>query len=153
MSLSQKISSKITKWFTTGGMLDFKRQLVGFCGLLVMYSLSEWVDRSLLGIIIGIPPALIIIVTCIARGHDMREQEWDLRGVVRRMAMIAGVVASTRFITLGLSRPGNFPDWGLVVGLWAWACTLITTPKMPPWWKYIGKNYEIEEQKRRNTDV
>lgn len=144
------VASKFREWFTTGGMLDARRQAVGLLALLGMWTLSYYADRTLVGYLSAIPPAIVIAITCIVRAHDMREDEWDFKSVVRRIAFLLAVVASVRFTSRWLSRPGDYPDWGVIVGLWAWAGILFTTPGMPPWWKYI--HGEAKAERRRKDD-
>ena len=133
----RKIAKKIKEWFTTGGMLDLRRQLVGFACLMLMWIVTQYFDRSFFEYLTGIPAAIIIAITSLVRGHDMRKDDWDYKSVIRRLAFLMAVVASVRYGTRLWTRPGDYPDWGVVVGLWAWALTLFTTPNMPPWWKYI----------------
>lgn len=142
--------SKLKEWFTTGGMLDLRRQAVGYIALAGMYTLSYYADKTFVGYLSAIPAAFIIGVTCVVRAHDMRDDEWDIKSVIRRIAFLLGVVASIRYCTLGASRPGDYPDWGVIVGMWAWAGILFTTPGMPPWWKYI--HGEALAQRRRKED-
>lgn len=86
-------------------------------------------------------PLLILIVTCIARVNDIgrsREFRWH----VRRLGFTLVGAASCWFI---LSPLGNFQYVGetALAFLAGHSMVWVTTPNMPPWWRYITGEFRL----------
>lgn len=86
-------------------------------------------------------PAFLILITALARLNDIKRSQNSKRWWVRRLGLLGVFVSMTMFIA------GFFftfaPYWRATIalaGLWGWLLTWMTTPGMPPWWKYIARN-------------
>lgn len=84
--------------------------------------------------------AVVIFVTAIARLNDVKRSQNSKRWWVRRVGLllvsVSMVMMIAAYFTVGT------PYWNQVMrltGLWGFALTWLTTPGMPPWWKYISK--------------
>ena len=90
--------------------------------------------------ILCVIPAVILFITAVARLNDVKRHQSSKRWWVRRFGLLlvsvsmAMLVAS--YFTIGT------PYWNQTMrltGIWGFALTWLTTPGMPPWWKYISK--------------
>jgi hypothetical protein len=43
----------------------------------------------------------------------------------------------------------DYPSWREVMIRWGFALVWITTPHMPPWWRYVSGQYKTERDARR----
>lgn len=96
---------------------------------------------------LGVPPLLIIIITAIARAYDIEDQSF--RGFIRKMGMVLVAASATSLLVsplLGYTM--SFPLWRQVMLYWGFALAWLTTPNMPPWWKYISGQYKLKEDDR-----
>jgi uncharacterized membrane protein YdjX (TVP38/TMEM64 family) len=92
-------------------------------------------------------PAFLILITALARLNDIKRSQNSKRWWVRRLGLLGVFVSMTMFIA------GFFftfaPYWKQVIalaGLWGVLLTWMTTPGMPPWWKYIARNDPPENE-------
>lgn len=92
-------------------------------------------------------PAFLILITALARLNDIKRNQNSKRWWVRRMGLLGVFVSMTMFIA------GFFftfaPYWRAVIalsGLWGFLLTWMTTPGMPPWWKYIARNDPLGDE-------
>ena len=102
-------------------------------------------------------PALFILVTALARLNDIRRDQSSKRWWVRRMGLLMV------FVAMVLRIGGYFftfaPYWQQVTVLlfmWGVLLTWMTTPGMPPWWKYISRNDVSPDdtgERRRKEDT
>lgn len=93
-------------------------------------------------------PLIIIMITAVARAQDIEGK--DLRSFTRRMGFIlAGAGAFSLLLAPILGYGNSYPSWRAVTLYWGFALTWLTTPHMPPWWKYISGEWRI----KRGEDV
>ena len=85
--------------------------------------------------------------TALARLDDISSDQTSKRWQVRRAGLVM-VVAGAGMIALDpMTSPlqGNgthFPTWNEVMIYWGMFLTWVTTPHMPPWWRYITGQYK-----------
>lgn len=93
---------------------------------------------------LALPPLLIIMITAIARAHDVKSV--DIRSFIRKMGMLLAAAAAVSLIAAPiLGYTASFPTWRSVLMWWGIALAWLTTPNMPPWWKYVSGSYKIKE--------
>lgn len=87
-----------------------------------------------------IVPALIILATALPRLNDIKREQSSKRWWVRRFGLlmvgVSMVMLIASYFTVGT------PYWNQIMrltGLWGFALTWLTTPSMPPWWRYISR--------------
>lgn len=101
-----------------------------------------WITWSL-----GVPPLLIIIITAIARAYDIEDQSW--RGFTRKMGMVLiASSAASLLVSPLLGYSLSFPLWRHVMFYWGFALAWLTTPQMPPWYKYITGEFKLKKGDR-----
>lgn len=86
-------------------------------------------------------PALIILVTVVARLNDIKRSQSNLRWWVRRLGL--GLVGISMVMLIASYFAVGTPYWSQIMrlcGLWGFALSWVTTPGMPPWWRYISRN-------------
>lgn len=91
-------------------------------------------------------PALVaILVTCLARlddiGLDKRAPNWQ----ARRFGLILVGVGCVYLLVGPFSEEAVFPSWIGSMLSWGVALTWVTTPQLPPWWKYITGEYKQKD--------
>lgn len=84
--------------------------------------------------------ALLISITAVARLNDIKRHQSSKRWWVRRiglaMVAVSMVMLMASYFTIAA------PYWNptmRILGLWGFLLTWMTTPQMPPWWKYISR--------------
>lgn len=130
----------------TKKMLSALQAILAACIIVASMWLVEasgvgWFTYTLSAVPLG-----IIIITAIARAYDIMDTTW--RGFARKIGMI--LVASSAASLLAaplLGYFGSFPLWRNVMLYWGFALAWLTTPNMPPWWKYISGGKELDDGK------
>lgn len=92
-------------------------------------------------------PLLILAITALVRANDIGRQRKGWNWVVRKIGLVLVGAASIAFLlepiwiwnSPWIYRLGFF---SLVFGM---ALTWLTTPGMPPWWKYVS-GFDMGEQ-------
>lgn len=90
--------------------------------------------------ILCITAALIILITAIARLNDIKRSQRSKRWWVRRVGLLF-VSASMVMLIMSYFSIAS-PYWNpsmRIMALWGFALSWLTTPGMPPWWRYISK--------------
>lgn len=90
--------------------------------------------------ILCIIAALIVLITAVARLNDIKREQNTKRWWVRRMGLLLVSVSMTMHIASYFTVASeHWYDILRITGLWGFALTWITTPGMPPWWKWISR--------------
>lgn len=115
-----------------------KRSVVTATALLMgIYGCTIAIKPGLLTTVLSTIPLLGIAATALARVNDIGQgknsKRWQVRRVGLTMAGVGALALCTAPI-MGLDGP---PLWKDVVFKWGIFLTWLTTPHMPPWWKYI----------------
>lgn len=93
---------------------------------------------------LSLPPLLVIVLTALARAYDIKDL--SARGFARKMGMIlVAASAASLLVSPLLGYSMSFPLWRHVMLYWGFALAWLTTPNMPPWWKYISGEYKLKE--------
>lgn len=115
--------------------------------LIAIYWLATSVTRGWVSWAMGVPALAIIGITAIVRLNDITAV--GKRWFVRRLGMIlVGMSAVTLITAPILGYAGSFPSWRSVLLYWGVALTWLTTPNMPPWWKYISGGYRLSKEQQ-----
>jgi len=110
--------------------------------LLTLFIIGDGTPPSWLTWAATVPAWVIIGLTASARLHDITEL--GKRWFIRRLGMIlaaSGALALIAAPLLGYSN--SFPTWRGSCMYWGFALSWLTTPNMPPWWKYISGDYKL----------
>lgn len=87
------------------------------------------------------PAFCIIMITAMARLRDI--QHMGKRWQLRRLGLIfVGSGALVFCIDPFVGRLEMFPSWKTTLLSWGFALSWLTTPNMPPWWRYISGEYK-----------
>lgn len=93
---------------------------------------------------LSLPPLAVIILTALARAYDIKDL--SARGFTRKMGMIlVAASAASLLVSPLLGYTLSFPLWRQVMLYWGFALAWLTTPNMPPWWKYVSGEYKLKE--------
>lgn len=90
--------------------------------------------------ILCIIAAFLILITAVARLNDIKKVQSSKRWWTRRLGLLFISVSMVMFIASYFTTAT--PYWNDIcqlLGLWGFALTWITTPGMPPWWKWISR--------------
>lgn len=111
--------------------------LAGALVLLTLFSLGDNARPSWGTWLATLPAWAIVGVTAAARLHDITEI--GKRWFVRRLGMILVASGALALAVAPLLNYSNsFPTWRGCCLYWGFALAWLTTPNMPPWWKYIS---------------
>lgn len=105
------------------------------------YLLGVFVAPGLVSHLASIIPLGVMCITAIARVNDIKVDKVETRWHVRRAGLSIVAGASAIAILGTVAGLAAYPTWETVALYWGFALTWLTTPEMPPWWKWIaGKN-------------
>jgi hypothetical protein len=91
-------------------------------------------------------PALIILVTAVARLNDIKRDQRSPMWWARRVGLGATSVGMLMFLASFFAEPTRYWNETMKLAvLWGFALTWITTPNMVPWYKYITRFNPHEE--------
>jgi NADH:ubiquinone oxidoreductase subunit 6 (subunit J) len=96
--------------------------------------------------ILYIIAALLIFITAVARLNDIKKEQNSKRWWVRRVGLLFVSVSMVMVVASYFTTAT--PYWNHIMkitGLWGFALTWLTTPGMPPWWRYISRYDESQE--------
>ena len=83
---------------------------------------------------------VLVLITALARLNDIKRTQNTKRWWFRRVGLLLVSVSMTMVIAAYFTT--GTPYWNDIMkgtGLWGFALTWITTPGMPPWWKWISR--------------
>lgn len=107
--------------------------VVGAC--LSMYAASQLVGPGLLTSLLAIAALFVVMITAFARVNDLNIGLQGGRWHTRRAGLIfVGAGAAAALLKL-LEVPPSWNEAMLYIGF---ALTWLTTPNMPPWWRWIA---------------
>ena len=84
--------------------------------------------------------AVIILITATARLNDIKRERTEKRWWIRRVGLL--LVAVSMVLLIASYFTVSSPHWNDIMrlcGLWGFTFTWVTTPGMPPWWKWISR--------------
>ncbi len=115
---------------------------VGACTIIAFYFLTTLAKPGLVSWIATMPALLVIFLTAVSRINDITstQKRYQLRRIGLTMSAVgaAGIAIAPLF-------GSDMPSWRGVMMTWGWALTWLTTPNMPPWWKYISGEYKLKK--------
>ena len=104
--------------------------------LTVAYLLKAFVPLGVGAYLISVIPLAVLAVTAVARVNDISPEKLETRWHVRRAGLSIVAAAAVALILSPGTYTASWKDVALYAGM---AMTWVTTPQMPPWWKYITK--------------
>ena len=104
--------------------------------LTVAHLLKAFVPLGVGAYLISVIPLAVLAVTAVARVNDISPEKLETRWHVRRAGLSIVAAAAVALILSPGTYTASWKDVALYVGM---AMTWVTTPQMPPWWKYITK--------------
>ncbi len=116
--------------------------------LTVAYLLTAFVPLGVGAYLTSIIPLAVLAVTAVARVNDISPEKLEARWHVRRAGLSIVAAAAVALILSPGTYTASWKDVALYVGM---AMTWVTTPQMPPWWKYITKG-EDDARDRSGSD-
>lgn len=106
------------------------------------YFIGVHIGNSILSYVVALPALAVILITAIARVNDIDKALTSKRWQVRRAGL--SIVAGASATLLVAPLVGAFMSWGTAALIWGFALTWLTTPEMPPWWRWIsGRNQVV----------
>lgn len=106
--------------------------------LLTIYICVAFLKPGFLTELLSMTSLGFITLTALARVNDIERGKVSKRWQLRRLGLtMAGIGAVTTAIA-ELSNLLPSPDWRMIFFRWGIAITWLTTPHMPPWWRWIS---------------
>lgn len=120
--------------------------------LLAFYWASITFQPGTFTFVLSTTALLIIGLTALARVNDITLYQSSWRWQARRLGLIMVGAASMWLMLAPLTGGHHWPTWPEVMIRWGVALTWLTTPHMPPWWRYITGEFKDEHFiERRDT--
>lgn len=91
---------------------------------------------AVLGYVAAVPALVVTLITAVARLNDIDQEDTSKRWHVRRAGL--SIVAASSAAMLFAPVMGVHMSLGCVALAWGFALTWLTTPEMPPWWRWIS---------------
>jgi hypothetical protein len=110
--------------------------------LIGAYTGSLFIPANWFTYLLSLPACVIILITALARLNDIKPAQSSARWHVRRAGLMLAGVAAMSFMTTPWTSPPLFPSWKAVMLMYGLALAWLTTPNMPPWWKYITGEFK-----------
>lgn len=119
---------------------------VAVCGSI--FYLQATVTPGMISYLASLPALAIILITVLARLDDINLSQKSRNWQLRRLGLIMVGLGTFQLVLAPFGEHPKFPSWIGVMLAWGVALTWFTTPKMPPWWKYVTgeKDDERSEQ-------
>ena len=111
--------------------------LIVICGL-ALYLGGITIEAGLASYLASIPALLVLAVTALARVNDIKRSNVGWLWQARRVGLVAVGAAAITFLHAPLFDVTASPTWKDLLMYYGFALTWITTPNMPPWWKYVS---------------
>lgn len=105
------------------------------------YFIGVSVGPSIWSYIVALPALAVILITAIARVNDISKTLTSKRWQVRRAGLSVAAGASAALLAAPLA--GASMSWGTAALIWGFALTWLTTPEMPPWWRWISGRDQV----------
>lgn len=109
--------------------------------IMIGYFVGNSLGPSMWSYIVVLPALAIILITAIARVNDISKELQSKRWQVRRVGLSVAAGASAALLAAPLA--GAYMSWGTTALIWGFALTWLTTPEMPPWWRWISGRDEV----------
>ena len=108
------------------------------------YFVGLYVGNSIWSYVVAMPALAVLLITAIARVNDISNAKTSKRWQVRRAGL--SIVAGSSATLLVATMVGAHMGWGTAALIWGFAMTWLTTPEMPPWWRWIsGRDQTISD--------
>ena len=109
--------------------------------IMIGYFVGNSLGPSMWSYIVALPALAIILITAIARVNDISKELQSKRWQVRIVGLSVAAGASAALLAAPLA--GAYMSWGTTALIWGFALTWLTTPEMPPWWRWISGRDEV----------
>lgn len=117
---------------------------VGFIMLVAAYVASLTIPANWFTYLAIVPPSVVVLITALARLNDIKPDQKGKRWHVRRAGLILAGIGAMSFIGSPWAHSPLFPSWKAVMLMYGLALAWLTTPNMPPWWKYITGEFRVK---------
>lgn len=115
--------------------------------VLLVYAMSLFIEQGWITYLLSAPAFLTIGLTSLARANAIHEDSTGPQWDSRRMGF--ATAGSTALVYLVGPIFEIYPNWLELLMAWGVANVWLTTPNMPPWWKWWSgewKDIHVKEQ-------
>lgn len=105
------------------------------------YFVGSYLGETMLSYALALPALAVILITAIARVNDIDKELDSTRWQVRRAGL--SIVAGASAALIAAPFAGAYMSWGTAALIWGFALTWLTTPEMPPWWRWISGRDQV----------
>lgn len=123
--------------------------------VLILYTASATIQPGWVTFTMSSFALAICAVTSLSRLNDLLPEQSSKRWQARRVGLIMvgaasiGLLVEPVLVWMDGIRMVDFPSWREVMLRWGFALVWITTPHMPPWWRYVSGAYKTEREAKR----
>lgn len=127
--------------------------------VMILYTASATIEPGWITYGLSAGALIIVAVTALSRLNDLLPEQCSKRWQARRIGLImagaasVGIIVEPMLVWMQGIPMVDFPSWREVMMRWGFALVWITTPHMPPWWRYVSGIYKTEREARRAAVV
>lgn len=140
---------------THGLLVRLRSAVIAVSGAAFVYMAVMTMEPSLYTYLLSLPAAGIVLITAWHRVNVAGSKHGKLAWDVRRSGLIMTAIFALGVIAWPLLE-GAWTPWIVVIGIWGFANTWLTTPDQPPWHKRVFGPITPEDRnsdyRRRKTD-
>lgn len=104
----------------------------------VAYAAGAVIEAGIGTYLASLPALAVLALTSLARVNDIGEDKTDWHWQLRRIGLTLVGVAAVVLACTPLVHTEAYPTWKGLAMYYGFALTWITTPNMPPWWRYVS---------------
>lgn len=121
--------------------------LAGFAVLSLLYYMNYTIPHGWISWLLSLPALTILFVTAVARLDDIGMDKVELQWQVRRLGLVMVASSAIVYSVAPFTIYPKWPSWITVGMTWGVALAWLTTPSLPPWYKYITGEYRKKKEK------
>ena len=120
-------------------MKNPKSLIVSAVVVLLIYMATLMVPPGWITYLLSAPAYIVLALTALARINDIKPEQEELRWDFRRNGLaLTGAVAIMYLVGPLFDQ---YPSWRATLIAWGVALVWLTTPGMPPWWKWMTEEH------------
>lgn len=109
------------------------------------YLLSWELPQGILSWLCSLPALGIVIITAVARLDDIKPEQHQKRWQMRRWGLMLTAIGAATVAINPIFAGWSSMSWRGAMLFWGFALTWLTTPEMPPWWRFITGSYKTKK--------
>lgn len=120
-------------------MKNPKSLIVSAAVVLLIYMATLMVPPGWITYLLSAPAYIVLALTALSHINDIKPEQEALRWDFRRNGLALTGAVSIMYLVSPLFD--QYPSWRATLIAWGVALVWLTTPGMPPWWKWMTEEH------------